>query len=251
MTNEPNLFDEVDNLPEVEVPDQTDDRDYASELIGDGKKYSDIKKAAKALLDKDNFIERLKTENAEMRASLKGEAKMDEFLERISKLNQTPSNAAPSGNQPADPPAGTETLKGLSLEDVEKLLSNRESAAIERKNLEQSKATAMKAFGANYAAELKVRATELGTTPEFLNSIAKQNPSAFARLIGAEVAPTAPSVPRTSVNSGANRDNKGDVRNEKYYSDLRRKMGDAEFFRPKVQTQLHQDMLSQGKSFFD
>jgi len=50
MTNEPNLFDEVDNLPEVEVPDQTDDRDYASELIGDGKKYSDIRRLLKLSL---------------------------------------------------------------------------------------------------------------------------------------------------------------------------------------------------------
>jgi hypothetical protein len=40
-------------------------------------------------------------------------------------------------------------------------------------------------------------------------------------------------------------------RNNEYYRNLRKQIGDAEFFKPKVQNQLHKDMLQMREAFFN
>ena len=50
-------------------------------LVGEGKKFKDADALARAAIEKDRFILQLQAENAQMRTSLKGEQKIDEFLD--------------------------------------------------------------------------------------------------------------------------------------------------------------------------
>jgi len=239
--------------------DQIDEtKDYAAELIGDGKKYKDLSSAAKALVEKDVFIERLKAEAAEARAALKGEQKMDEFLEKLRKAQS--ANTGDESNQLTSTGedhsqrinSNNNNPKPLSLEEVQELLDKREKERAEQANLNLAVQKVKEAFGANYAQVMKQKAEDLGMTPEYLTNLAKVQPKAFLKLVEADnVSNMRPVVPSSSVNTAAMGGKKTGERNNEYYRNLRKQIGDAEFFKPKVQNQLHKDMLQMREAFFN
>lgn len=241
---------DLDNTPD----DQNEGVDPAAELIGEGKKYKDLTAAAKALLEKDRFIERLKAENAEARGALRGEAKMDEFLEKL-RAAQNSGTASTSVTTQGEPstnqnPNNNET-KALTVDEVQKLMDARERAAAEQRNLDASITKVREAFGANYKVVMTQKAEELGMTQEYLLNLAKTQPKAFAKLVEADVAPQGrASPPTSSVNTAALGNKRSGEKNSAYYSALRKQIGDAEFFKPSIQNQLHKDAQRLGEAFF-
>lgn len=231
------------------------EQDYAADLIGEGKKYKDLSAAAKALIEKDRFIERLKAENAEARGALRGEAKMDEFLEKL-RAAQNSGTASTSANQQGEPSTNqnytnNETSKSLTVDEVQKLLEERDRAAAEQRNLNESIQRAKDAFGANYKVVMTQKAEELGMSQEYLLNLAKTQPKAFAKLVEADVAPQGrPNAPTTSVNTASMNTKRTGEKNNEYYRNLRKQIGDAEFFKPSIQNQLHKDALRLGEAFF-
>lgn len=253
MTNP--LF--ADNADIETNNDQTDQDgvDIAAELIGEGKKYKDLSAAAKALLEKDRFIERIKAENAEMRASLKGEQKMDEFLEKL-RAAQNTGTASTSANQQGETSTNqndntTQVTKALSIDEVQKLLEERERKAAEEANLAKSIQMAKDAFGANFKAVMTQKAEELGMSQDYLLNLAKTQPKAFAKLVEADVPPQGRTTPPpNSVNTAALGNKRTGEKNNEYYKALRKQIGDAEFFKPNIQNQLHKDAQRLGPAFF-
>src|SRR5574343_1466748 len=228
--------------------DQNDESiDLAAELIGEGKRYKTVQDAAKALTEKDKFIERLKAENAEARASLRGEQRMDEFLEKLKAA--TTGNASTQNTNSGEPATNQNqfnnipTPKALTAEEVQEMLDKREREKQEAANLALAVQKVREAFGANHSAVLQQKAAELGMTPEYLTNLAKSQPKAFLKLVEADQAPEGRvPTPTTSLNTNALATQKrGGERDQKYYSELRKKIGDAEFFKPSVQNQLHKD----------
>lgn len=252
MTN-PLFADQADI--EDNAPDQGETNDYAAELIGEGKKYKDLSAAAKALIEKDRFIERLKAENAEARASLKGEAKMDEFLSKLQQINSgtASTSANPQGETATNQNYNNNETpsKALTVDEVQKLLEDRERAAAEKRNLEASIQMARDAFGANYKVVMTQKAEELGMSQEYLLNLAKTQPKAFAKLVEADAAPQGrTTAPSTSVNTAALNTKRAGEKNNEYYKTLRKQIGDAEFFKPSIQNQLHKDAQRLGPAFF-
>lgn len=251
MTNP--LFDDQSNEDD-NLPDQGE-VDLAAELIGEGKKYKDQQAAAKALLEKDRFIERLKAENAEARASLKGEAKMDEFLEKLRAANNS-GTASTSAHQQGEPSTNQNTnqetpSKSLSIDEVQKLLDEREKASREEANLAKSIQAVKQAFGANYRAVMTAKAEELGMSQEYLLNLAKTQPKAFAKLVEADVSGTGTTAPPpNSINTATFGNKRTNEKNSAYYSALRKQVGDAEFFKPSIQNQLHKDAQRLGPAFY-
>ena len=243
---------------QADLEDHSDqgDVDVAAELIGEGKKYKDLSAAAKALLEKDRFIERLKAENAEARASLQGEAKMDAFLEKL-RAAQNSGTASTSAHQQGEPSTNQSTInnqtpsKALTVEEVQKLMEDRERTAAEQRNLESSIAKVRDAFGANYKAVMTAKADELGMSQDYLLNLAKTQPKAFAKLVEADVAPQGRgTAPSSSVNTAALGSKRTGEKNNEYYRNLRKQIGDAKFFQPNVQNQLHKDAQRLGEAFF-
>lgn len=233
-------------------------KDYAAELIGEGKRYKDMSVAARALLEKDMFIERLKAEAAEARAALKGEQKMDEFLEKLRNAqtlangNASTQNTNSGEDNSGNNNANNSNAKPLTVEEVQKLLESRERQKAEEANLEYAAQKVKEAFGANYSQVMKQKAEELGMTPEYLTNLARVQPKAFLKLVEADVAPQGrPAAPSSSLNTAAMNGKKAGDRNNEYYKALRKQIGDAEFFKPKIQNQLHSDMLRLRDAFFN
>lgn len=230
--------------------------DVAAELIGEGKKYKDLSAAAKALLEKDRFIERLKAENAEVRGALKGESKMDEFLEKLraAQNSGTASNSVTSQGEPftnQNQSNNQTPSKALTVEEVQKLMEERERGAREEANLAASIQKVKEAFGANYKAVMTAKADELGMPQEYLLNLAKTQPKAFAKLVEADVATQGRgNTPTSSVNTAALNGKRNGEKTNEYYKALRKQIGDAEFFKPSIQNQLHKDAMRLGEAFF-
>lgn len=253
MTNP--LFSDNGNPIESDQIDTT--TDFASELIGDGKRYKTTQDAAKALVEKDKFIERLKAEAAEARAALKGEAKMDEFLEKLKSINTT-GNASTQNTMSGETvtnqnPNPNNTPKALTAEEVQELLEKRDRDKAESANLANAVQKVREAFGANYQSVMQQKAADLGMTPEYLTNLAKSQPKAFLKLVEADQTPQGrQSSPTSSVNTNAlATQTRGGERDNAYYRAMRKQVGDAEFFKPKIQNQLHKDAERLKEAFFN
>ena len=236
-----------------ETPDQTiEDKDYASELIGDGKRFKDISALARAKVESDAFIERLKAENAEMRGALKGEAKITEFLDKLNTMNKPPlGNASSDDNQSSQSNQNQNTqIKSLSLEEVQAMLDEREKRSKEEQNLSYVNTEVRKAFGANAGSVLKAKAAELGMTEQDLTDLAKVRPAAFLKLVEASVQGTTGQAPRSSVNTTSISNQPTGTKNNKYYTELRKKMGDADFFKPSIQNEMFRSAKELGEAFY-
>lgn len=229
----------------------------AEALIGEGKKFKDVETAARSLLAKDAFIEQLKAENAQMRASLRGEQKIDEFLTKLAAQNATPPKASNEGQPPENTDANqlnnTQPPKGLTLTDVEEVFLKRERERTEAQNLNTVLAKVKEAFGADYQTVLSAKAQELGMSADELLVEAKTRPAAFLKLVEADKVsrPASGAPPRSQVNtSGFNAQNVPE-RTQAWYNKMRREIGDAKFFSPKIQNELHKDALRLGEAFFN
>jgi hypothetical protein len=225
-------------------------------LVGEGKKYKDAAALAFAAIEKDRFIEQLKSENAQMRNSLKGEQKIDEFLTRLNQSNTQPamnSQGQPSGQNEANQQTQTNQPKAATLDEVEAVLARREREREAAQNLKTVQNKLTEAYGANYQHVLIAKATALGMTPDEMLEVAKTRPMAFLKLVEADkVGNTASaSAPRSSVNTAGMNQNNSNERNYKFYQNLRKEMGDARFFAPKVQNELHKDALRLGAAFYE
>lgn len=247
-TNDPLFTPSNDPTPIVQ-----EGTDFVSQLIGEGKKYKDAQALAKAVLDKDAFIEQLKSENFQMRSSLRGEQKIDEFLD---KLNKSPSPSTVVASTPvtnqSENTDQTNQTKALSQEEIIKILEQRDNAKQAEMNLRLAVDQVKKVYGANYTQVMKTKAEELNMSPESLTNLAKNQPAAFLKLVEADKLPqTQGNLPKSSVNTSAMNNSNSGQKTQKYYRDLRKQVGDAVYFSPKIQNELMKSALELGNAFFD
>lgn len=224
------------------------EKDYLPDLVGEGKKFKTPADLARAKLESDAFIERLKRENAEMRSKVETELSMKQFLDNLdAKLKAKPADDTTQRTTP-DEPNAEQINKGISEEDILKLLDNREKTKQQQENLNKAIELSKKSFGANYSLVLEQKAQELGISKNFLEDIAKSNVSAFARIVGAEpkndstqLFPTSSVTTQTAppVNTG------------KKYSDFEkmRKENYKEWISPRVQNEIHDLAVKHGEAF--
>lgn len=226
-------------------------KDYSTELMGEGKKYKDVQALARAVMEKDAFIERLKSETAQLRGSVQGEAKIEELLATLRAQVTPPANSGTPATKPDDKSAN-QPAPGLSTEDVERLLANRDREKTEASNVALVAAQLKKAWGANHGEVLKQKTEELGATPDFMTNLAKSNPAAFLKLVAADSTEPTPGRPASSVNTTPAQ-GKAPVggKTKSYYDALRKQIGDGKFFNPTIQNELHRNMMALGEAFFD
>lgn len=223
---------------------------YFEALVGENKKYKDAPAAGRAIVEKDAFIEQLKRENAQFRDELKTKTSMEDFLTKIEASRAVPPlNSTTQETTPVETaPAKTEH-KGLSQEDVERLLTEREVNRQKETNLNKAKESLKQAFGANYSEVLKAKAAELGVSAEFLTSIAQTTPAALLTLVGADKAPTMTNtLPNGSLRSSQpNAGTQG-----KKFADFEkiRKEDQRKYWSTAVQAEMHAEAQKQGEAFY-
>lgn len=233
----------------VETNDDVIPENPLEALVGDGKKYKTIEDLAKAALEKDRFILQLQSEGSELRKELQEKLTMDEIMTQIRK--STPPQQSQAGTPPQNEPAKPQEpdIEALVASMLEKKES--EKKTLTNKQIVQQKLES--AWGADAQINLNKKARELQVSVEYLAQVASQSPAAFFRLVNLDQQPSPAPVgaPRSGVspttNTGSN------VRNRKYYDDLKNKMRAdgklAEYFGPAIQNQMYKDAMALGPDF--
>lgn len=234
------------NLFETPDGDQTITFDS---LVGEGKKYRDPDAVAKAVAEKDRFIEQLQAENATARQELRSRANLEDVVNQL-KATRTPpsSEIAPTPRQ--EPVVDTKPPTEDFEATVKRLLEAEKSKDNTTRNIETAMNGLRERFGADYKQTLKTIVDELGVTEQFVNGLAASSPTGFLKLVDSVKAPD----DKRPVSPPASRINSvlpvtGGRRNKAYYDELRRSDVNK-YLEPKVQQQYYKDAMEQGDSFY-
>lgn len=215
------------------------------DLVGEGKKYRDNDAAAKAIVEKDRFIEQLQKEQAEARNIITQQSKSQEILDRLEALRETPT----ARDEPTQVVERVVEHKGLTIEDVDRLMVERETARRKAGNVEQVKAELVKTHGSNYPAVLNSLAVKLGVTSEYLEHMAGTSPAALLQLVQAEK-PAQVFTPPSSHAPGVFNPTGGGPQKRSFYKKIM-ETDRARYFTPAVQNQMYKDAMVLQEEFRD
>lgn len=222
------------------TPPEVDDTiNHFEVLVGEGKKYVDQNALAKAAVHKDQFIEQLQRENAEMRETIQKRSNEEEFLSKLEKIAQ------PKSPEPQNPPVerrDAPAQSALSESDIERIIEEREAKKTRDANLKTALSKLQEVYGDNYKSRVQSQAQQLGVGTDFLTDVAAKNPQAFFRLLGLEQprvrsedifsAPPKTQVNSTTAPSVSNR------KDYNYYKRMRDEKGDGWYFSQQVQQEI-------------
>lgn len=214
------------------------------DLVGEGKKYRDPNALAKGALEKDRFIEKLKTENQQMREDLTSRQALAALVDEIkkSKTVPEPSNPDPQdGNKGGNDSADVEEL-------VKKLLAQKETETKLSHNQELVKQKLTEQFGSNFNSVVHKRAQELGVDINYMNRLAAEAPQALLALFPKSTGGNDVFSGGTSVRSEALTQRSSGNRDWAYYEKMR-KENLAKYWDKSVQKQMYEDMKLLGDKF--
>jgi hypothetical protein len=235
-----------------DIPHVDPNKNYVEELVGESKKFKTVEELARGKYEADQFIERLKQEQAALRDELNSRKRLEEVADLLSSQQKNQSTEGP-------PPARDDGDKGNTLtpEQLEKMfderLSKREQQQVRTNNINTVKQKLTETFGQNFAAKLEQEAQSLGVTKEYLTNLAAESPSAFYRLVGLDAqkpqSNTYSPLP-SSVNQAAFAPNVTGERTQTFYEKIK-KDDPRTYWSPKVQNEMHRDAQRLGAKFFD
>lgn len=216
------------------------------ELVGEGKKYKTNDDAAKAIVEKDRFIDQLKNETQQLRQELTARPAVDrsqEILDRLEALKTTPVTERTE----TIPPERTE-VKGLSVEDIERVMNERESKARAQSNINTVKQKLIEQFGDKYPQALKSMAEKNGLSDKALDTLAAQSPQLVLNLFGTVRPETAFTPPNSSVDPSFV-PTSGTARNHEYYEKLK-STDKTKYLSKPVQMQMYKDAMTLKEAFY-
>jgi hypothetical protein len=219
--------------------DTTDNTPKFEDLVGEGKKYKDQEAAAKAIHEKDRFIERLLEEKREVEAALAKRNNEEEFLARLETIARPQPTPAPATTPEPEGKGAALTPEAID-EIVAKRLAEREAKSRAEQNLALVSEKLQGQYGASWKAQVQHQAQSLGVDTEYMTQIAAQNPQAFFRLMGVDqqpkIEPMAP--PRSQFSPAPS----GGQKDYQYYKRLREEKGEAWYFSKPVQREIWERM---------
>jgi hypothetical protein len=247
----------------------------------EGSKFKTVEDLAKAKAESDQFIERIKAENAEIRkqmseyeANLQKAKGIDEVLDALKNMNASSerheSNDTSYHRSEDD---GARNQPGASANDeghvrqlIERTLNelNQKSTG-ERNWKEVNDVFLQKHNGDSEEAHvaMKYAAKEIGMTLDEFRSFAATKPQAALRATGMSQPQTRSNEPtrfagkggNESGNAGTGNQSQDGPRPKSYYDNLRNQLkakGQAsKYFSPEIQIRLHKDAAAMGDSWFD
>lgn len=227
------------------------------DLVGDGKKYADKEAAAKAIAEKDRFIEQLKQEAAEAREAARQArdkaaetANLQAFKDRMDELDRKYSTLSPEGrNQPSparEPEPQVDIAERVAAE-VQRLSAQEKAASAAR----ATEAKLLEVLGPDYKTVVKQRAQELGVGINFLNEAALVGPQVVLNLLGIDGTRKAPeqvAPPPTRHNAASFVPNTG-VKNYSYYKQMA-KENPTLYNTPAIQLEEMKEAVRLGADFY-
>lgn len=234
-----------------ELPHADPDKNYVEELVGENKKFKTVDELARGKWEADQFIERLKQEQAALREELNSRKRLEEVADLLSQQKSQSNEGPPPARDDGDK---NNTLTPEQLEKMlEERLTKRERQQVRDRNINEVKQKLTETMGQNYAAKLEQEARNLGVTREYLTNLAADSPQAFYRLMGLDTPRsqgTSVSPPPSSVNPAAFTPNTTGERTQAFYDKM--KQNDPKtYWSPKTQNEMHRDAQRLGVRFFD
>lgn len=167
------------------VPFVDPDNVKFEDLVGEGKKYKDQAALVKAIAHSQNQIHSLTNGMDELRADLQTRTTVEEAL---SKLNPPPKQVTePVTPTELTPQVSSDDVKGLTEEDVKKLLTDtltsREAEGSKQANLKKAQTAVASIHGSNAEAFIEGKARELGLSVDQLKAQAETSPNVFFKLL--------------------------------------------------------------------
>lgn len=234
-----------------------ENKDYLSELVGEGKKFRDNQALAKAkyhadvtIAERNRSLKELREDYLQLKQDVESRAQIKDLLDRMSKTdNQTETretnlNANTDNKPDAFDPTKIDELVSKKFQEIETTRKRQD-------NLSQVDKRLRERYGANAATLLKQKTEELGLSKEFVQDLAERSPSAFYATMGLNEQPSeqfqtpprnvqrtdsfAPSVPK---------------RTWSYYQNLRKSQPSV-YHSQQTQIQMDRDHQELGKAFED
>ena len=233
------LFTGSDNGPKLE------------DLVGEGKKYATPEAVAKAVVEKDNFIEQLKRETAalreEMAAKTMATDRSQEILDQLEALKNKPV----TGYEPPPPVIERTEVKGLSLEDVEKVIQQREARQKADQNVNTVKAKLIEIYGDRYGEAIKQIGDKNGLSPADLDDLAARSPQLVLNLVQATKAEKMVTPPDTTVRPVGGFSPTADGHKPRsWWNDLKA-TNKAQYLSKEMQMRQYKDAMALGEAFED
>lgn len=228
-----------DNSPTSSIPEEL------TELIGEGKKYKSMEDALRSVPHAQGHISRLEQELAELKEDLGKRLNAEESLNKILEAR------ANSGKQDTPPNDVTpEALKDLVKSTYKEITDGERQAS----NVAQANQAMQEKWGDKAADILRAKAQELGVGVKFLEDTASHSPKAFYNLVGLNAAPKQQEMSQQrngSVNTETMSQTNGlTPYSYKWYQQMRRDNA-REYYKPKVQMEMHRKAGELGDSFYN
>lgn len=179
------LFDQI-----VTPPTLDENKDYLSELVGDGKKFKDAKELAKGKAFSDAHISTLEQTLASMREELRTRATAEDLINQIN-LRRPVDPSKNTEQQMTEQTINENPIKPITPEDVERMFAERDTKRQRESNLNLTSQKLKETFGDTAAGVLGEKARELGLSTDYLKNMAQEAPTAFLALFNKPAASSA------------------------------------------------------------
>jgi hypothetical protein len=252
MADQPSVFgSDKTPTPEANIPgttSKTPDSPVAI-LVGEGRKYKSHDDLAKAYLEADGFIERLKEENAALREKAAAAKTIDDVLSRI----EQPKASAGDNSDRTNP-------SGLTADAIAKIVSDTvtglETTKVRQSNMLKADAALKKLYGEKAKEVFDAQAS----TPETraaLMQLAQVDPDKFVKLFNPSASASGSQTDSgSSVNTAALADTNQSARvmdpNTKEYFDAMRKdpKRRKDYYSAAVQLAMHKAAQANPEKYF-
>ena len=251
------LFDGV--VPQTEHDNAPVDYvKYAASKFSNENGELDVQALARGKYEADLFIEKMKSEQSELRKDYETRLSLEAFLEKT--MTQKTSNVQnlnsndPQGvsEQKREPVINPTVDEDRLAELIKSTLKQESTKATQEQNIQATKKALASAWGRDYSNKLQEKAEELGVGKEFLSKLASESPKAFLSLMGVE--PTKSVDPGYAPPSTNSRQPMGappvGTKNKQYYDKLK-KADPKLYWSAKTQSEMHKEALRLGEAFFN
>lgn len=247
-----NLFTQTDD----KTPEHIDqDKDYLAELVGEDKKFKDTKALARGKAEADSYVKILERNLDEMREEFRkarADAEARANLEDLIKGLKEPASSehTPKANDESTAPKYNpdDVKKAARLEFL--LLQDEQK---KQTNLELVQSKLKERYGNNFPNALEEQRKNLGLSTDHVNTLAKESPQAFFRLMGLDQEKREDQFqapPRNQQRSDNFAPKGSEKRTWSYYKKLRQSNPNA-FLDPKINIQMQKDAMELGAAFND
>lgn len=235
-----NIFGESPNSNDTA---QNTANDPFSQLVGEGKKFSDANALAEGKLESDRYIEQLKREAQELRDELGKRPSKEEILDIV--------KATQEGRGDTKPGLDEEAVKNLVNSQVKEMGEAEKRAA----NNQKAVAAMVEKFGDKAAEVTAEKARELNVSVEYLKNMAETSPALFLQTMGVTASQQGRDTSNQRMEGSRNTEQlqQGSAPSAdkwSYYEDIRRN-NPSEYFSPKVQNEIFEKRKRLGEAFMN